>query len=345
MVIAGRGHGLAKLIQVHAVKVREMLPVEVDKNLLPNYLDVLDKPFKAERTPKGRGHPVMRLERDDRANEAVWATFPQFYWAHPVVRLKPQSVSLLERADANKTTLMAIHRYYEGAVFYCGLDSLWLWRYPTESYDYDRFWTNIIRYLGETRLRGSQQQVALNTDRNSYSPGEDVQLRLRVLDPALMAQLEGQTIYASVTSPQKDVQIVPLKADSSGEMLYVGSYRARRLGSMVARAKQAAPGASSEQKPLFDVEHAFAVKMQSLENRETSADMEAMKALSKQTGGRYYDYHNMSSVAELADAIPKDPQVLTQQLTLEIWDGSVFLLLFLALIGTEWALRKLWGLL
>jgi len=345
MVIAGRGNGLAKLIQVHAVKVREMLPIEVDKNLLPNYLDVLDKPFKAERTPKGRGHPVMRLERDDRANEAVWSTFPQFYWANPVARLKPQSVSLLERADADKTTLMAIHRYYEGAVFYCGLDSLWLWRYPNESYDYDRFWTNIIRYLGETRLRGSQQQVALNTDRNSYSPGEDVQLRLRVLDPALMAQLEGQTIYASVTSPQKDVQMVPLKADSSGEMLYVGSYRARRLGSMVVRAKQAAPDASSAQKPLFDVEHAFAVKMQSLENRDTSADMEAMKALSKQTGGRYYDYHNMSSVADLADVIPKDPQVLTQQLTLEIWDGSVFLSLFLALIGTEWALRKLWGLL
>jgi len=40
-----------------------------------------------------------------------------------------------------------------------------------------------------------------------------------------MAQLEGQAIYASVTSPQKDVQMVPLKADSSGEMLYAGSYR------------------------------------------------------------------------------------------------------------------------
>ncbi len=84
MVLAGRNQGLAKLIQVHAVKVREMLPIELDKNLLPNYLDILDKPFKAERTPKGRGHPIMRLERDDQANEAAWAGFPQFYWRHPV---------------------------------------------------------------------------------------------------------------------------------------------------------------------------------------------------------------------------------------------------------------------
>ena len=204
MVVAGRNHGLAKLIQVHAVKVRELLPIELDKNLLPDYLQVFDRAVKAERTPKGRGHPIMRLERDDAGNEAVWATFPPYYWCHPVTQVKPRSITLLEQSGASpadRTCLMAIHRYYEGAVFYCGLDSLWRWRFPYESYDYDRFWVNVIRYLGETRLRGTQQQVALATDRASYAPGEEVQVRLRVLDPALMAQLEGQTLYASVDQP------------------------------------------------------------------------------------------------------------------------------------------------
>jgi hypothetical protein len=348
MVVAGRNHGLAKLIQVHAVKVRELLPIEIDKNLLPDYLQVFDRAIQAERTPKGRGHPIMRLERDDAGNEAVWATFPPYYWCHPVTRVKPRSITLLEQAGANaaeRTCLMAIHRYYEGAVFYCGLDSLWQWRFPYESYDYDRFWVNVIRYLGETRLRGTQQQVVLASDRASYAPGEEVQVRLRVLDPALMAQLEGQTLYASVTSPQKDVQMVPLKPDPGGEMLYLGTHRARRIGSMVVRARQAAPGASSEEKPLFEVEHPFQVRMQSLEARETSADLEAMRKLSRETGGEYFDYHNMASVEDLARSIPADPQVLTEQVVVEVWDGSVLLALFLVLICAEWSLRKWWGLL
>ncbi len=289
----------------------------------------------------------MRLERDDSANEAAWSTFPQFYWRHPVVRAKPQSVTLLKEtaSSADRTCLMAIQRYYEGAVFYCGLDSLWRWRFPGESYDYDRFWTNVIRYLGETRLRGSQQQVALSTDHLSYSPGEQVQIRLRILDPALMAQLEGQALYASITTPQKDVQMVALKSDPNGEMLYVGAQRARRIGSMVIKSKHAAPGAASDQKPLFDVDHTFQVKMQSLESRDTSADFAAMRNLSKKTGGQYFDYHNMVSVGDLAAAIPADPQVLSEQLTVELWDGGIFLSLFLVLISAEWCIRKWCGLL
>ncbi len=348
MVIAGRNNGLAKLIQVHAVKVRELLPVEIDKNALPDYFQTFETAFSAERTPIGRSHAVMRLDRDDRTNEAVWATFPKFHWAHPVRGVKPKSVVLLQRAGEGSgrgDCLMAIHRYYEGAVFYSGIDSLWRWRYPSENYDYDRFWTNVIRYLGETRLKGAQQQVALSTDRNSYAPGEEVKVKLRLLDPALMSQLEGQQLVVAVTSSEGERQMVALSPDRSGEMLYLGSYRARRVGSMVVEAKQAAPGGSTEAKPLFDVKCAFQVKMQSLENKDTSGDLEAMKSLAEQTGGRYFDYRNMGGLDELVAAIPSDPQVLSQEVLVEAWDGTAFLALFLLLIGAEWSLRKLWGLL
>lgn len=348
MVIAGRNHGLAKLIQVHAIKVREMLPVEIDKNRLPDYFKVFDRSFGAARTPKGRGHPIMRLDRDDVTNEEVWKTFPELYWHHPVKRGKPRSVVLLEKTakgSGAKVPLMAIHRYHEGAVFYSGINSLWRWRYPYASYDYDRFWTNVIRYLGETRLRGTQQQVALSTDRHSYAPGEEVQVRLRMLDPALMAQLAGQALYASVTTPKKEVQMVSLRPDRGGEMLYLGTYRARRTGSMVLRARQAAPRASSEAKPLFDVKHTFQVKMQSLEARDTSADLEAMKDLAEATGGQYFDYRNMGDLEALLKSIPTDPQILSRDIRTEIWDGTPFLILFMLLIGCEWSLRKLWGLL
>jgi len=70
-----------------------------------------------------------------------------------------------------------------------------------------------------------------------------------------------------------------------------------------------------------------------------------MKNLAQQTGGKYFDYRNMGSLQELITAIPSAPQVLSQEVLVEVWDGTVFLLLFLVLIGVEWSLRKLWGLL
>ncbi|MCX7591986.1 MAG: hypothetical protein N2255_10210 [Kiritimatiellae bacterium] len=172
-----------------------------------------------------------------------------------------------------------------------------------------------------------------------------MEIRLRVLDPALMAQLEGVPLFASVTTPQKDEQMVPLAPDKGGEMLYRGKYQARRVGSMLVRARQSAPEADTEAKALFDVTHAFQVKMQSLEEKDTSGNLDGMRALAEQTGGKYFDYRNMKSLDELVQAIPTEPQKLSKAILVEIWDGTMFLLLFLALVGTEWSLRKWWGLL
>jgi hypothetical protein len=353
LIVAGRNHGLAKLVQVHAVQMRNLLPVDVDKNLMPNTSAFYEQPFTAERTTRGRGHPIMLASSDDRQNETLWAGFPKFYWAHPVERPKPNAVTLLEKKDAaapdassvGGDCLMAIQRYGEGAVFYSGINSMWLWRYPYESFDYDRFWSRAIRYLGETRLTGTQQQVSLDTDRQTYTPGEPVTIRLRVLDPALMAQMEGLPLFATVTSPDKDEQAVPMKPDPGGEMFYSGIYRARRLGSMIVRCKQIAPESDSEGKALFDIKHAFTVKMQSLEERDTSGNLEIMQQVARETGGQYFDYRNMQTVDELVSAIPKDMQMLSESRMVEMWDGLFFLFLFLALIAAEWCFRKAWGLL
>ena len=361
MVVAGRSHGLAKLVQVHAAKIRGLLPVEVDKNLHLDHDRVYDQPFKIVRTTLGKNHPVLMASTDATTNEQTWSSFQSldFYWYHPTSALKPKSIVLLEtrRAGGKRegeasssaveaaAPLMAIHRYVDGAVFFSAVNDIWRWRFPAESYDYDRLWTRAIRYLGEARLLGTQQQVALSTDRRSYEPGEEVQVALRVLDPALMAQLADQKLHASVTSESKDTHMVPLTADANGEPLYRGTYRARRLGTMIVQTKHTSSDADSESKPLFDVQHGFQVRMQSLEEVDTSADLAAMKALAEQTGGRSLDYRTMNGLDELIASIPTEPQILRSTRVEELWDGQAFLLLFLVLVSSELSLRKWWGLL
>ena len=194
-------------------------------------------------------------------------------------------------------------------------------------------------------MLGTQQQVSLTTDQRSYSPGEDVEIALRVLDPALFAQLEDQQIHVSITGRDNDKYMVPMSPDTSGEPVYLGTYRARRVGDMTIQSRQAAPDADSEAKPLFDVKHGFQVRVQSLENKDTSADLVAMQTLSEHTGGRHFNYRTMSDLDSLVDAIPTDPQVLTEVETIEMWDGVTFLTIFLLLVSVELCLRKWWGLL
>ncbi len=346
LVISGLTNGVAKFIQIHGAKIRSMLPVEIDPNYFANFDEIFSTPFKMVRTGLGRGHPILMASSNEAINKEVWSTFPEFFWSQPVKGTKPGAITLLEREGGGKeATVMAIHRYGEGAVFFTGIGDFWRWRFPYENYDYDRFWVRAIRYLGETKLLGSQKQAVLSTDRKVYNPGEKVILSLRLLDPALLEQLKGQQIKVKVETPDKESQNVVLQPDKSGEPVYRGEYMAKGAGSVLAECRQAAPGGDSQQKALFEVKTSFKVERISLEDKDTSADLEIMKRLADKTGGTAFNYNNMMTVGSLVKTIPSDPQVITRDKSTEVWDSLPFLLIFIVFICVEWSLRKWWGLL
>jgi len=66
------------------------------------------------------------------------------------------------------------------------------------------------------------------------------------------------------------------------------------------------------------------------------------------TGGRVADYRTLRTPEDLdalAAAIDTAPQRIERTVRVEVWDGAIFLGLFLVLISAEWCLRKWWGLL
>jgi len=345
MVIAGRNFGLSRLLQVHSAKMRQLLPVEIEKTRFPDYDKILNKPITLSLTPSGMAHPILFLATDPKLNAKIWDTLPKFYWIHPVLNLKPGAVSLLENKNENEPqTAMAIHRYGEGAVLYLGISSLWRWRFPYGSYDYDRLWTRAIRYLGETRLKGMQKQVSLSSDKQLYAPGERIRLMLRILDPALLVQLKGQPIFASVAGAKGDSLMVTLR-QSGKAPLFEGFTVARNVGQILTKVRQIAPNSDSEAKPLFEIKHSFTVNMRSLEQVDTRADLEGMKALAESTGGEFYSYREMSTLNELPSKISTEPQIIRKERIEEVWDSITILILFLLLASFEWALRKKWRLL
>jgi uncharacterized membrane protein len=349
LFVSGRVHGLEALLQVRTAKMKEMLPVIVDKSQAPDYREILDKPFKAARTEAGKKHPVMQFEMGRQENDKVWDTFPEFFWHQPVARAKPEAVVLLKKeggqVDARGDVLMAMARYGEGVVFFTGLDTMWRWRYPMENYDYDRFWNQTVRYLGETRLLGAQKQVLLNTDKKTYSPGETVRITLSVLDPGLLKQLQTEDLSVTITDESGAAYQTRLDPPTGSSPDYTASYKVRRVGSYKVRSSHALREGGSDQKMLFDETKHVSVDLQSLEQVDTTSDLEGMGRLASETNGSAYNHLNMDKLSELAARIPRKQPRITQQIELEIWDSPFFLLFFLGLATAEWVLRRRWNLL
>lgn len=353
LVIAGRNYGLGPLIQIHANKMRQLLPVEIDKNRPLQYEKVFDKPLKVERTPEARGSNVFRFVANERLNEEIWSSFPELYWYHPLISVKPKAVATLRKTQGPQALqdygdcVMAIHRFGEGLAVYLGTDEIWRWRYPYGTYDYDLFWNHLVRYLGETRLLGAQKQVALSTDKRAYAPGERVRIKLQLLDHALLQQLEGEHVAVTVIDSNRSKQVVPLERDRGGQPAYHGVFPSRRIGPHVIEAKHTLSTADTEAKSLYDVKEGFKVELLPLESLDTRADLENMRKLAEKSGGMYLDHHTMSkeSLAEVARSVPTDKLLIAHEVIREVWDTWVALLFIVALAATEWSLRKYWGLL
>ncbi len=350
LVIGGPNFSLAAMIQVHPTLFRQLLPVEIDKSQLPNPDTVYDKPFKVERTDQGKTHETLQASGDPQKNDQIWASFPSLYWAHPIQSVKSGATDLLHRSDikGKAGSVMAAMRYGNGRVLYLGINSFWRWRFPSEGFDFDNFWLRTLHYLGTKEEGGKQtNQVALNTDKSSYSPGEDVQITMKLLDQSLKSQMVGQKIYAGVSSAAEKAapEMVYLSANPDGT-IFQGVYHARQVGNMAVQVKIDPLNAGTDAKAIVDTPRVpFQVKLESLEARDTSANLEDMKAMAELTGGKSFDYHNMNEVVKLPEVIPSDPQVLSRAVTVEIWDGAIFEILCLLLVCTEWVLRKYWGLL
>jgi len=345
-VIAGRNHGLDALLTVRSAKMGAMLPVEIDRNKHPDYSQVFQKPFKPARTREGRQHPIFQFDPNPETNNKVWNSFPEMYWAHPNLGVKPKATSLLEKseagADPDGKVLMALWRYGEGAVFYSSVDALWRWRYPYENFDHNRFFSQIIRYLGETRLLGAQKQVVMQTDQKLYSPGGAVQVSLSVLDPSLLAQLRNENLLATVTDPQGGAYKVPLALKGQS---FIGQYRPKRIGAYTVQTDHTLADASSAQKKVFDETARFDVRLQSLEDLDTTADLEGLARLAQLTGGRSYDHATIKNLGELPGTLSPEPQLIPHRTEEDVWDSPLFLLLFLGTLTGEWVLRKKWSLL
>lgn len=353
LFIAGRVHGMASLLQVRGAKMEAMLPVEINKNLHPDYDQYFTAPFHCGRTREGERHPIMIFAPSKEKNDEIWQSFSdlEFFWHYQVNGVKRQAVPLITKkgsggSERGKDCILALMKYGKGTTMFLGIHTLWRWRFPMENYDYDRFWSQTLRYLAEYRMLGAQRQVILTTDKKIYSPGETVIISLSILDPALVNQLRSEQVFVTITDEQKGEYKVLLKHSPKDLSLLQGIFMARRIGEYEVKARHVLAEDIAAKKALFDEKTHFNVQMQSLEFKDTQADLSMLKDIAERSGGFSLDHKNVKErLPKLPAMIDKTPQYVPHESYDDLWDRWYVLIILLGLGTIELWFRRQWGLL
>jgi hypothetical protein len=282
---------------------------------------------------------MMLIADQPQASAALWDQLPGMYWCGVVARAKPGATVLAvhpTRSNADgKLPLMALQPTGEGTCFLTLVDSTWQWRHRKGDKYFYRFWGQVLRSLTPHELPGDNRYAKLTTDRTTYSLGEPIVFRARLLTPAFHP-VRDPSVPAEVLRDDATSLKVTLHAVPGTPGVYEAEWLPRRPGGY--RVSIRPPGASATSRVVTR----FAVEASQLEFEAPEQNRALLKQIAAATGGAYVE---PDEVAQLPDRI-KDARVVTRsRVEHELWDAPLPLALFTLFLVSEWVLRKRRGLL
>lgn len=313
------------------------------------------EPTRISLTLEGRNHPITRLDPEPEINGQLWEELPYLEGITETRSVKPGAIVLANSRPGNQA-FAAIQRYGQGRVMAITANSTWRWdigpfidkdikaefpagadglkdqKQPNEVYI--RFYRQAIRWLS---TKADLKPIDVFTDRDVYQEGEKVGITAAVYDQDYRP-IEGVTISGEISSQGQDT----LKIGLTGGQ---GS----RLGRYNSQVVPPAPGkykvkitAEKQGQVLGEAETGFIVEEKGVEFLRLDQNRHLLSSLSNLTGGSYFGAEDRKKILTELSGLKGSTRVTTHQI--ELWDRWLTFFLFLVLIGTEWILRKKYGL-
>lgn len=248
-----------------------------------------------------------------------------------------------------------VHHYYGfGQVVWMGIDSTWRWRLRAGDTWHHRFWGQIVRWAARSKASAGNDQVRLTLSTSVMSESESAEVAVR-WEPNLVGQLADSIVSLNVEridegelqdndeprsrkqskSDNRTMQLVPLPdapARYSGRIngLKPGIYRVQL---------QLQNSGIELQQPVFTE---LVVKAEvSTELADVRCQRNFLQQLADTTGGQLLEPWQLANLPDLLNR-EQDSENVVQEVT--AWDHWILMLMFFALLTTEWVVRKLNGL-
>jgi len=297
-------------------------------------------PFKARLTAEGERHPITSLSGGGSASTAVWGSLPEVPGAN-LVRARQGAAVLLDHptqtVDGKPAPVLALWDYGRGRALALMTDSSWYWAFTAHkggapSRQYDRFWGNALRWLVRdpdlTTLKVTAEPPAVEPGRPvgvvvaarlpDYQPAAEAEVKVELFSVNEQKVIGTQT---GLTGPDGVVRL-EFAPPAPGPYKLLGSAR-------------------KGDKQLGEGVDAVAVRAVGPELSDASVRPELMETIASLTGGKSFQL----PLRGLPDLPLLEPPVVEVGRSKDqpLWDRWYYLVALVALLGTEWFLRRRFG--
>ncbi|HSB05466.1 MAG TPA: glutamine amidotransferase [Thermodesulfobacteriota bacterium] len=306
--------------------LEEVLPVRVAGRDLYRR----DSPNEVKLSRAGLTHPITRLSQSEAENLSLWKEMPAL---DGINLLEPRSYKnvLLESADGTSRPILAVGDYRKGRVLVLGTDYSWKWYMGMVgqgkgNWAYLRLTERMVRWLTKDP---SLDPVQIEITENTPSPGQELEVKIKVREEGASPD-HRSPVSLSVYNP--DGVKIGSQLKSSGQPgEYIGSFLPEKEGTY--RVKVETPVGFAEESiivpgPLGDL--------------DASPDHDKLKRIAASTGGKILlKADDLLKEIEAKDA--KSQSRIIEERHVPLWGTAYILVFILFLLGTEWYLRRKWG--
>ncbi len=292
------------------------------------------EPAYAELTPAGRNSLLCRIEENPDRNVQRWAKLPYMMNYQDPGQPKPGAVVLANSILENKARLplLITQNYGRGRTAVFATAGSWRWQMlqPLNDMSHETFWRQMMRWM----VSETHEHVVASTPKPVLADDTRLHLRAEVRDhsylPATDARVEAHIIGPDGLNATADLHPDPLEAG-----IYVGEWGADKAGSYVVEVS-----AKRDKEEVGRDVFTFRREDGVAENFHAEQNRELLEKLATETGGRYYKARDAQ---KLGDDVSYSEAGITVRETKDLWDMPLLFLLALLLRGSEWFLRRRWG--
>jgi len=283
-------------------------------------------------------HPILEISQAD-GKPLDWRVLPPLDGANRFDRsqLKPNAQVIARSDDAKRWPLLVTGACGSGRTAALAVDSTWRWQMEGHGEVLRRFWRQLILWLArKDNIR--DQSVWVHLDGRRYQRGSRVEFSFGAINDN-GESLPAASFHLEVEKP--DGSKVSLLPSSRGEKL-LGNFTETDLAGEYRVTVTASDGNEIQ----GTAQARFLVPDQDMELDQPAAEptlLAALANLTAEAGGQGLAPEELPELLEqLQSRTSEFEEEISQHRTL--WDTWPLFLTLVAVLGTEWWLRKRWGL-
>ena len=302
--------------------------------ILPAHKNTFHRiPATVALTPAGEDSLICRLIDDPARNEERWKTLPYLMDYQEPGEPKPGATVLAQmKAGGREMPLLVTQNFGRGRTALMATSGTWRWQMslPLGDTSHTMFWQQLLRWL----VADTPSQVVASVPSQMLIDDGRVKLSADVRDkeylPAPDASVEAHILGPGGISAVVDMTPVP---DAPGT--FQAEWTADKPGSYLTEVV-AQRGGQEIGRDVLTFQRMDGIA----ENFHTEQNRDLLEKLASETGGRYWKPEDLS---KLPGEIAYSDAGITVRETKPLWDMPVIFLLILALLFSEWLLRRKWG--